>query len=164
MSYPLLVGLTSFLSSDPTLISLLGTDPDGQPTIYPLHFRDVENPIFPMITISRFGSGMKDNMFTDDPVYGGNRMENPKLAICVWDKQNIDLCYAIYDRVDTLLRGSPPVTTIPSHYFVNYKWQRKTFRDDLFDTEINAYHLHSEYETWVYTNKQIPIPAPQGTV
>jgi hypothetical protein len=107
---------------------------------------------------------MKDGMFAEDTMYGGVKFQNPKIAICVWDKVNLDTCYAIYERIDFLLRGTPPLTTIPSHYFVNYKVQRKSFRDDLFDTDINAYHIHSEYETWIFNNKKIANPAPQGTV
>jgi hypothetical protein len=124
-----------------------------------MHFRDVQDPAYPLITIGRFGSGMRDNMFTEDPLYAG-RMDNPKIEICVWDKSAVDYCWGVYRRIDTILRGTTPYVSLPSFHMLNYKWRRLLVRDDLYDEAIAAYHLHSEYETWVYDNPVNPVPIP----
>jgi hypothetical protein len=115
-----------------------------------MHFRDIQDP-YPIITIDRFGSGMRSDIFGESDIFA-TAMDNPKLAICVWDKQNIDNCYAVYERLDFLLRGTTPVSSIPSMYMTNYRIRRTMYRSDLFDDTINAYHFHSEYETWSFTN------------
>jgi hypothetical protein len=159
MSYSFIAAVVGMLQADGPLGSLLGRKTDGSPAVYPSHYRDVPDPTFPMVTIYRLGSGMKDNMFAEDPMIGA-QMDNPRIVLSVWDKKNIDRCYAAYRRIDFLLRGSPPTNTVPSHYMVNWKVRRRVQRDDLFDTAVNAYQLYSEYETWVYDNPRNPIPIP----
>jgi hypothetical protein len=159
MSYSLQVAIVQLLKNDSTLAALLGVGADGKPAVHPEHYRDVTDSSFPMVTIARLGSGMHDNMFAEDVLFT-NRMDNPRITICVWDKKNIDNCYAAYRRIDFLLRGAPPTNTIPSHYMVNYKVRRKLLRDDLFDKDVSAYYLYAEYETWVYDNPVHIIPIP----
>jgi hypothetical protein len=157
MSYSLLAAIVGAFQNDSELIAMLGKNTDGSPSIHPIHYRDVTDPVFPMVTVSRIGSGMQDNMFAED-VHFANRMDNPRFVICVWDKKNIDRCYGPYRRIDTILRGAPPTNTIPSHYMINYKVRRRLMRDDLFDTAQNAYYIYAEYETWLYDNPNNPIP------
>ncbi len=159
MSYSLTAALVTMFKNDAQLIAILGTSADGSPAVHPEHYRDVQDPSFPMVTVSRIGSGMKDNMFAEDPLWS-NHMDNPRFVICVWDKKNIDRCYAAYRRIDFLLRGSPPTNTIPSHYMINFKVRRRLMRDDLFDEKVNAYYLYSEYETWIYDNPNNLISIP----
>ncbi len=159
MSYSLIAGIVQMLKADTTLISILGVGSDGSPAVHPEHYRDVQDPSFPMVTVSRIGSGTHDNMFGEADVFS-TAMDNPRIVIMVWDKKNIDRCYAAYRRIDALLRGNAPTDTIPSHYMINYKMRRRLMRDDLFDSAINAYYLYSEYETWVYDNPKNLIPIP----
>jgi hypothetical protein len=151
MSYSLQAALVSLLGTDATLVSWLGAKADSSAAIYPSHPRDVSDPPYPLITIERIGSGMRPDIFSDVDVYS-TTMDNPRMAIKVWDKTNIDTCWKIYRRVDLLLRGQPPVTPIPSVYMTNYKFQRKQVRDNLFDDATNSYCLYAEYETWVMDN------------
>jgi len=150
------IGLTQYFKNDSVLAGLLGKGSDGKPSVHPMHFRDVADPMYPLITIARFGSGLHDNMFGEYDVFC-TAMDNPKIAICIWDKQAAINCWEIFNRVDFLLRGNPPVNPIPAagphpsaNPFLNYKVLRGIVRDDLWDDQINAYHFHAEYQWWVY--------------
>jgi hypothetical protein len=159
MSYSLLNGLYIMFQADAALQTLVGKRPDGSLSIATNHFQDVADPVFPLVTMGRFGSGMKDGLFDEDALYAG-RMDNPKIEICVWDKASLDDAYAAYRRIDQLLRGSPYPVALPSAHITNYRFKRVIFRDDLWDDALAAYHIHSEYTTWVYDNPVNPVPIP----
>lgn len=159
MSYSFEVACVQTFKADTTLAALLGTASDGSPAVHPAHFRDVQDPAYPMITIFRADSGSRDTVqFSEAPVFV-TQMDNVKFVVQIWDKKNVDNCWAAFRRVDQLLRGALP-NTIKSHYMVNYKIRRRTVRDGLFDTVVNAYQLYAEYETWVYDNPVNIIPIP----
>lgn len=156
MSYTVEAALTKLFETDAALIALLGKDADGSPSVYPYHARTVQDVNFPAITISRTGSLQKDSMFQDSDI--GLSMENMRLAICVWSTNTVDECHAIYERIRVLLET--PYASFGNLYFTPYRMTRHLMRDDLFDNQINAYHLHAEYSLWIRKNSGTTQPIP----
>ena len=154
MSYPLLAALTAQLSANATLKAGLSTIPgtNNTPAIYPYHHRDVDNPTYPLITLAVFGQGMGCSRFDDSQATIG-RFDRPRLAICVWSQKNIDEAYSIYAQINPL-RG----TSVQSMYVSSWRMDRTLFRDDLFDQDANAYHMHSEWMTWVEAPFGVTMP------
>ena len=157
MSYALEVFLTDQFATNATLIALLGKRADGGPAIYPYHHRDTANLNYPLVTIARFGSKSNGEKFSESPY--ANQMDAPRIAICAWSKNNVDEAVAVISVIRNLIR--PPSFDIGNGAFWGFKLTERTYRDDLFDTNISAYHVHTEYDGWVqelYGNPQ-PVPA-----
>jgi hypothetical protein len=154
MSYPLIAALNAQLGANTALTAVLSTIPgtNNTPAIYPYHHRDIENPTYPLITIATFGQGMGSSRFDDSQATMG-RFERPRLAICVWSTKDIDEAYAIYQQINPL-RG----TSVQSIYVSSWRMDRTLFRDDLFDQDASAYHLHSEWLSWVETPFGVTMP------
>lgn len=158
MSYPLNVFLVNTFAADATLVSLLANRGDGQPAIYPLHRRDLVDPVYPILTIARIGTGMNSRMFSDTEL--ATLMDEPKFCIDAWAQINVDQCIAIMTRVRQILKA--PSFAIGNQYFSGYKIRETAYRDDLFDEPNATFHVHAEFVTWVsekFGNPQ-PIPAP----
>lgn len=158
MSYAIQVGIVAALQADPTIQGLVPKDADGKPSIYPYHARTAVDMVFPIVTVARFGNPPNENRFTESDI-AWYTMRGAKLAICIWDKNNIDTCHAIFERVLALLLD-PNTPALGSQYISYYKFRRTLMRDDLFDTSIDAYHLHSEWEVWGRANALLPYPIP----
>lgn len=154
MSYALEAAITQALAADATIVSLLGTDSAGAPSISPYQVRDSVDSMFPRITVSRFGSVSSVGRFQDSDF--AQIMDGAKIAVCVWDKNNIDKCYRVNDRVRAILLSTAPI--VGTHYLSFYRFMQGTTRDDLFDTAVNAYHLHTEYNVWTIANAATPQP------
>jgi hypothetical protein len=158
MSYPLQVYLTQLFQANAALIALLGQRSDGKPSVYPYHHRDVTNPTYPLITIARFGTRVNSNIFSDS-MYA-TMMDAPKLAICSWSKNDVDEAVAVITVIRNIIR---PTSFAPGNtYFAGYKLTEQSYRDDLFDETISAYHVHCEYSGWLqerFGNPQ-PVPSP----
>jgi len=133
---------------------LLGKDADGNPSVFPYHSRATDQPPpFPKLTVARFGTDGGADKWNATPF--ANLMDYPRIAVCVWSQDNIETCWRVYRLVDAVLRGPVPMG-IANQYFGSYKSKRTTLRDDLFDQQLNAFHLHSEYS--------IPVQLLAGVV
>jgi len=156
MSYPLEVFLTQSLQSNADLVALLGQRADGKPSVYPYHHRDVTNPMYPLVTIARFGSKINGEMFSDT-MYA-TMMDAPRIAICAWAKNDIDEAVAVITIIRNWIRA--PTFAPGNQYFAGFKFTERSYRDDLFDTTISAYHVHTEYDGWVQERFGNPQPIP----
>lgn len=156
MSYALQVYLTNAFQTSAALTTLLGTRSDGKPAVYPYHHRDVTDPSYPLITIARFGSKIDTNKFSDT-IYA-TMMDGIRIAICAWSKNDVDESIAVITIVRNLIRD--PSFAPGSAYFAGYKLTERTYRDDLFDTTISAFHVHCEYDGWVQEKFGNPQPVP----
>ena len=150
MSYELSSWLVATLKATPAITAIVGQDTDGNYSIFPYHAKtsDVQPP-FPKITIARFGSGSAPDKFKFLTT-----MDTPRIAVCVWAQDNIEACWRLYRLIDPILRGDN--AKISNQYFGAYESKRTALRDDLFDTELKAFHLHAEYS--------IPIQTVAGVV
>ena len=156
MSYPLQSYLVGYFGNDAAILPLLGVQANGRPGVYPYHHRDIVDPVYPIITIARYGSMMNQNKFSDGPF--ATIMDGPKIAICVYDKQGIDKPWKIYRRIRQLLIDK--ANAIGDSTFTAYKFRETLVRDDLYDTAENSFHLHAEYEGWIQENSTTPIAIP----
>lgn len=154
MSYPLQAYLTTLLGNDTIIKAMVGQQPSGRVSVFPYNHRDVIDPVFPLITIARYGTRVDQNKF-DETQYA-TIMDAPKIAICVYDKTSIDMPWAIYRRIRTLLVG--PNVHVGNQYFDCYKLRETLIRDDLYDQNDATFHLHAEYETWVRENATTQQP------
>lgn len=144
--------LTSFLintfAANAKIAANVGKDSNNNLAIWPYHYRDTDAEVpFPHITISRFGSTTEQGPFQEVAEYA-TVMDNPRIAICVWSRNSIDECWLIYKVIDAMLRGQA-ATQIADSTFGIYRIRRTSLRDDLWDDNQKAYHLHSEYSTWL---------------
>lgn len=160
MSYALEAALTNYLENQPQLTVLLAERPGNhaQSAIYPYHHHDVAQPAYPLITIARFGSVVNSAMFSESETFA-TMMDGVKLAVCSWSKTSSDEAIAVMAIVRRLLRN--PTLAIGNQYFSNYKLTERLYRDDLFDQAISAYHVHTEYSTWVQEPFGNPQPIPE---
>jgi hypothetical protein len=144
MSFEFQSWLVGVLKGTPAITSLVGQDSDGNYSIFPYHSKigDVQ-PNFPKVTVARFGSSGPDRFKHD------TSMDYPRIAVCVWSQDNIETCWRIYRLIDPLLRGQN--VNISNQYFGAWEATRTTVRDDLFDQDLKAFHLHSEYAIPVQT-------------
>lgn len=148
MSYELASWFVTSVKANAAITALLGKDSDGNPSVFPYHSRTTDQqPPFPKLTFARFGS-LSGDRFNGTPF--ANLMDHPRFAVCVWSQDNIETCWRIYRLVDAMLRG-PTLLPIANQFFGAYKASRSLVRDDLFDTQLNSFHLHSEYGMPVQT-------------
>lgn len=156
MSYAFNAALVAQLSADGPLTALLGTDPDaGGPAIYPYHYQSIQNPVYPLLTVCRFGDGLNADRFQESDY--ADVMDNPKIAICAWNKTTLDKAIAIIERIETLLKGK---CVTPTAYVSSYPMKRTARRDDIFDTVAQAYHVHTEWKVWTQNAFNNPFPIP----
>lgn len=156
MSYTLQVYLTQMFQANAALAALLGSRSDGKPSVFPYHHRDITNPTYPLITIARYGSKVNNAMFSDT-MYA-TMMDAPKLAICSWSLDDVDEAVAVMTIIRNTIR--PPSFAPGNAYFAGYKLTERSYRDDLFDESISAYHVHCEYDGWVQEKYGNPQPVP----
>jgi hypothetical protein len=134
-------------SADSVIAGLVGKDSNGLPAVMPYHARDTdENLMYPHVTYARFGDITERGVFQDSPIFS-TAMDGPRVALCVWSRNDIQEAYTVYNRIDQLMRG--PAALVASTYFSSYKIRRTHLRDDLFDETAKAFHIHSEYSLWV---------------
>jgi len=142
MSWELQTWLVDTLIADSAITALVGADSAGTPAIFPYHHSDADEIIpYPHITFARFGSRAQHMPFDERPEWA-SLMDNPRIAVCVWSTQTIDECWPIYKLIDGILRGPAGASNA---YFGAYTVKRTALRDDLYDEDVHAYHLHSEY-------------------
>jgi hypothetical protein len=149
MSQPFQAWLIQKIQANTALAAILGQDSNGNPAVFPYHSTDGaanENIPFPHVTVAQFGSPSNTDFLDDDPL-NSTRWEGSRIAVCVWSKTSVDELYAIYNKVDNLMRG--PSANPDSSLFSLYGLKRNMKRDDLFDDTFEAYHLHSEYTAWI---------------
>jgi hypothetical protein len=140
--------IDAFLAND-TLTNMLAKDGNNIPAIFPYHHRDTDaRTPYPQVTLTRFGSSGDMRGFSGSQ-HGGltTKMDDPRMAICVWSTVGIDECWKIYRLIDDMLRGDS--AQVSNSYFGSYRINRTVVRDDLFDATVNAFHLHSEYSAWI---------------
>jgi hypothetical protein len=151
VSYELQAQLTNLFANDSVIKPLLGVTISGGEGlgVYPYHYRDVQNPAYPLITIARFGSAIDSSRFNDSDF--ANRMDAPRIAIDVYAKHKIGECWAIFEQVRVLLK-SRNTQQLGSANFKAYALRETLVRDDLFDEDTNVFRLHSEHVGWVQVN------------
>lgn len=156
MSYALEAFLTTTLQADAALVAMLGQRPDGVAEIYPYHHRDVSNPNYPIVTISRFGSRVRSDMFSD--TIFATIMDAPKLAICVWARDDVDQAMKPAVRIRQIINDQN--FSAGNANFAGFRLVERSMRDDLFDDVISAYHVHIEYDGWI--QERVGNPQPIG--
>jgi hypothetical protein len=158
MSLELQTWLVNTLIADSKIIAMVGADTSGVPAIFPYHHSDADERIpFPHITFARFGSKRTMNAFQEQKQSGlTTQYDDPQFAICVWSTNSVDECWRVYRLIDGHLRG--PGNNIANQYFSSWSCHRTTLRDDLFDKDVNAFHLHSEYCATIQTTPGVLQP------
>ncbi len=156
MSYALEVYLTGAFQANAQLIALLGARSDGKPAVYPYHHRDVTDPAYPCITIARFGTKIDSGIFSDT-IYA-TMMDAPRIAVCAWAKTSVDDAVAVITIARNMIRT--PAFNPGNTYFAGFKLTERSYRDDLFDDTISAYHVHCEFDGWVQERFGNPQPVP----
>lgn len=156
MSQDLTAWMVNAFESNVKLAPMIGKTSDGNLAVFPYHHRDTDDQVqYPHITIARFGSkGI--NSALEASTHFPTLMDNPRMAVCVWSRNGVDECWDIYKICDALLRGINALT-IASPTFSFYQISRDSIRDDLFDDQQKAFHLHSEYSGWLQL-AQAPTP------
>ena len=148
MSQPLTAFLINAFVANADIIDKVGKDSAGNLAVWPYHYRDTDAEVpFPHVTVSRFGSTTEEGKFQEDPIYE-TKMDNPRIAVCVWGRNSVDENYAVYNVLDAMMRGQA-ATQIADSTFGIYRIKRTNLRDDLWDDNQAAYHLHSEYSCWL---------------
>ena len=148
MSQDLTAWMVNAFESNAKLATVVGKTSNGDLAVFPYHHRDTDDQVaYPHITIARFGSKNNMGAFDAAPMYA-TRMDNPRMTLCVWSRNGVDECWDIYKICDALLRGEYALN-IASPTFSFYQISRDSIRDDLFDDQQKAFHLHSEYSGWL---------------
>lgn len=158
MSLELQTWLVDTLIGDTNITSKVGKDTSGVPAIFPYHHSDADERVpFPHITFARFGSRRTTNPFQEQQQSGlATQFDDPQFAVCVWSTISVDECWRIYRLIDGHLRG--PGNSVANSYFSSWTINRTTLRDDLFDKDVMAYHLHSEYCALLQTTPGVLQP------
>lgn len=148
MSRELTTWMIDEFVANQTLVNMLAKDSAGIPAIFPYHHRDADERVpYPQVTLTRFGSSGDMRGFSGSNAGGLTvQMDDPRMAICVWSTIGVDECWRIYKLIDNMLRGDG--VNIANTYFGAYRINRTVVRDDLWDDDVKAFHLHSEYSAW----------------
>jgi len=148
MSQDLTAWMVNAFESNVKLQKIVGQTSDGNLAVFPYHHRDTDEQVpYPHVTIARFGSKSSMAAF-DQQANFATVMDNPRMTVCVWSRNGVDECWDIYKICDALLRGRYALP-ISNAAFNFYQISRDSIRDDLFDDQQKAFHLHSEYSGWL---------------
>jgi hypothetical protein len=144
MSFELQTEIVNVLMNDVGITGKVGKDTAGVPAIFPYHHRDADARVpYPHITIARFGNRAEHWYFDEMTLEGlTTKMDNPRIAICVWSTNSVNECWRIYRLIDGHMRGP---SQFSNQYFSSYTLKRTALRDDLFDNDAKAYHIHAEF-------------------
>lgn len=139
--------------ADATLLSLVGRDTDNQPAVYPYHYQSQDERVpYPHLTFARFGTADPGNTsLFQSSQYLSVQMDSPKFALCAWSTNSLQEADALYSAAQLVLQG-PNATTATSSLFGQYQLKRTLYRNDLYDDDAKAYHVHAEYRIWISKN------------